>query len=203
MYYHSDSKWNCKVVVATVAFFVMSAFSVCVFAQSIPAGTKDDPSFPTYGKGKITVRLYTDYFCPPCQASEPEIEPVLEQLVKEGAIRVTFVDTPTTRYSPLYVKYFLYAMKKKNSFANAMRVRQALFVAAKDKITDEDKLQVYLAEKKIAFTAFDVKPTFNQLNDYLKKDSVGRTPSAVIEKNGKIESTSGGADIVSALKELK
>jgi hypothetical protein len=203
MYRNIVLKWSCKIFAVAAAFIVLSVFSVSVFAQSIPAGTKDDPSFPTYGKGKTIVRLYTDYFCPPCQASEPEIEPVLERLVKKGAVKVSFIDLPTSRHSALYIKYFLYAMKKKNSFANALSVKQALFEAAKSGITDETSLQAWLASKGISFTVYDVKPVFKQFNDYIMSDMAGSTPSAVIEKSGNKETFTGGAAIVNALKALK
>jgi len=203
MYCHFDSKRSCKLVVAAVAFLAVTAFSVSAFAQAVPAGTKEDPSFPTYGKGKINVRLYTDYFCMPCQASEPVIEPVLERLVKKGVVKVTFVDLPASRYSALYIRHFLYAMKKKNSFANAIRVKHALFEAAKNNITDEASLQAHLASKGISFTVYDVKPVFKKFNDYIMSDMAGSTPSAVIEKSGNKETVTGGSEIVNALKALK
>ena len=34
---------------------------------------------PSYGQGKINVRVYTDYFCVPCRAGEPKIEAVADQ----------------------------------------------------------------------------------------------------------------------------
>ena len=50
---------------------------------------------PTFGQGEIQVILYTDYFCPPCRSMEPDVEPILKDLMKTGKINLTFVDTPT------------------------------------------------------------------------------------------------------------
>jgi protein-disulfide isomerase len=203
MYYHSEANRSCKVVVAAVVFLVATVFSASAFGQTIPAGNSDNPSFPTYGNGKIIVRLYTDYFCPPCQAAEPEMAPVLKKLVKKGVVKVSFIDLPTSQNSALYIKYFLYAMKKKNTFANAISVKQALFEAAKNNITDEASLQAHLAAKGIAFTVYDVKPVFKQFNDYIMSDMAGSTPSAVIEMGGNKETVTGGHAIINALNALK
>ncbi|HEX7627777.1 MAG TPA: hypothetical protein VF354_02510, partial [Candidatus Methanoperedens sp.] len=48
--------------------------------------------FPSYGTGPVEVRLYTDYFCPPCRAMEPDVEPLLRDLLKKNAIHLTLVD---------------------------------------------------------------------------------------------------------------
>jgi len=185
------------------AIMLVVALNAVAFAQTIPAGTNDDPSFPTYGKGKTIVRLYTDYFCPPCQAAEPEIGPVLERAVRKGVVKVSFIDLPTSRHSALYIKHFLYAMKKKNSFANALRVKKALFEAAKSGITDEAALRSHLADRGISFTVYDVKPVFRQFNGYIMSDMAGNTPSAVIENKGNKETVVGGDAIVKALNSLR
>jgi|WetSurMetagenome_2_1015567.scaffolds.fasta_scaffold00151_4 protein-disulfide isomerase len=200
---YCDLKRRQKLLTFMGSLLLIMSFSVPAFAQSIPAGTKDDPSFPTYGKGKTIVRLYTDYFCPPCQAAEPEIGPVLERLVEKGVVKVSFIDLPASQNAALYIKHFLYAMKKKNSFANALRVKQVLFEAAKSGITDEASLQTHLAAKGISFTVYDVKPVFKQFNDYIMSDMAGSTPSAVIEKGGNKETVTGGSAVINALKALK
>jgi thiol-disulfide isomerase/thioredoxin len=185
------------------AIGIMMFFSTFALGKTIPAGDLDDPAFPTYGDGKINVRIYTDYYCGPCQAVEPELEPLIEKLVKKGVIRVTFIDTPIHRQAVLQMKYFHYALRKKNSFANAMLVRRTLFETAKKGIADEEKLAAYLKLKNIAFTVYDIKPTFFKLNEYLKYENIKSTPSCVIEKNGERETIKGGAEIVNALKALK
>jgi hypothetical protein len=203
MLYSDESKGQLEVVALSCLILLILFILLLAFGQAIASENSDNPYSPTYGKGKINVRIYTDYFCPPCGAAEPELEPLIENLVKKGSIKVTFVDTPTTRNSILYVKHFLYALKKRNDFVYAMYVRRALFEAAKNRITDQAKLQNYLGENDISFTVFDVKPTFGKLNNYLKNDNVRSTPSCVIEKNGNIEKVTGGRDMLNALSALQ
>jgi hypothetical protein len=191
-----------KFVAAAGSFLLIMSFSLFAFGQNIHAGEKEDLYFPTYGNGKINVRLYTDYFCPPCQASEPDMEMILGKIFKKGTVRLSLLDAPTTRHSTLYAKFFLYAMKNKNSFANAMQVRQALFEAAKNGITDEEKLKSFLKGKNIAFSPFDTTWNFRKLIYYIKKDGVGSAPYCVIEKNRKTEKIADGDDILKALKSL-
>ena len=42
----------------------------------------DEVLLPSFGQGKVQVRLYTDYFCGPCSHMEPKIEPLLKDLVQ-------------------------------------------------------------------------------------------------------------------------
>ena len=73
------------------------------------AGGQENP-LPPFGSGTIKVRLYTDYFCPPCRDMEPDLEPLLLDLVKDGTIHLTFIDVPTSQHTTLYARYFLYAL---------------------------------------------------------------------------------------------
>jgi len=45
------------------------------------------------GSGLTEVLIFTDYFCPPCQAVEPFLEKALADLYRSG-VKVTFVDKP-------------------------------------------------------------------------------------------------------------
>lgn len=188
---------------AVCIFFLVMLFAVLACAQSPAEPKKDDIPFPTYGKGRINVYIHTDYFCPPCRAAEPKIEPALEALMKQGIINITFVDTPTSPFTSMYVKYFFYALKTSNNFAQALKARRALFEAADKKIIDEEKLKAHLKKKNIAFTTYDIKPVFKRLNDLLNKNKIRSTPSCVIEKDGKSETFIGGEAILNALKALK
>ncbi len=99
-----------KIVAIGCAGFCILVFMLGLACPDCPAG---ETVVPAFGEGKINVRLYTDYFCPPCKDMEPDIEPVLAELVREKIIRLTFVDTPFYRSSSLYARYFLYAMNEK------------------------------------------------------------------------------------------
>jgi thiol:disulfide interchange protein DsbA len=63
--------------------------------------------------------------------------------VKRGVINITFVDTPVHKETTLYAKYFLYILNEKKDFNHALRARAVLFEAAKQKITDSNKLGLF------------------------------------------------------------
>jgi thiol:disulfide interchange protein DsbA len=180
--------------IATMVFFVLSGNN----AQG------QELTFPEYGSGKIQVRLYTDYFCPPCRRMEPAVEPVLKDLIKRGVIRLTLVDTPYSRHSPLYARYFLYALKGKNDLEQALKVRNILFETAgnEDALTKE-RLEEILKSKVIYYRPFDVKPVFDRFNVLIKEDHIDATPTCVIIKNGRKEAFTGRENIVNALKRLR
>jgi thiol-disulfide isomerase/thioredoxin len=147
------------------------------------------------------VRLYTDYFCKPCSALEPKLEPVITDLVKKRVITMTFIDTPVHKETTLYAKYFLYILNEKKEFKHALRARSILFEAAKQKITDSKKLEAFMLQKGMKMKPFDVKSTFGVLSSYLNEDNIKSTPACIIENKGKKERYAG-ADIATALNRL-
>ena len=163
----------------------------------------DNLPFLSYGNGKVIVRVYTDYFCPPCRAAEHELEPLLIDLVNSKKVTVVFVDTPIYKDSQLYARYFLYALNKTNDFEYAIRARSALFEAAVNKISGKDALEEFLKGKGIAFTSFDATPVLKKLNGFLQEDKVTGTPSCVIVRDGTSEKKVGGGEILKALKALQ
>lgn len=161
----------------------------------------DEFLVPTFGKGKTEVRLYTDYFCGPCRAMEPKLEKVISDLVKRKAISITFIDTPIHEQTNLYARYFLYILNEKKELNRALHARAVLFEAAGNKITEKEKLEKFLKEKKIAFKPFNVTPTFGVFSIYLKEDNINATPSCVISNGGK-KTFTGPVDIINALEGL-
>lgn len=186
--------------ILTICLFLV--FAGEVLGELIPGATKDNLPFPSYGVGKVLVRVYTDYFCPPCRAAEPELEPLLVELVKSKKITVTFVDTPIYRDSQFFARRFLHALNKKNDFEHALKVRSVLFEAATNKV-NKDSLDEYLKEKGIALAPFEVAPVLTKLNALLQEDKVDATPTVVIVKDGKSEKKIGGGEILRALKEIQ
>lgn len=158
---------------------------------------------PSYGQGKINVRVYTDYFCVPCRAGEPKIEVLLTDLVKANKIKLTFVDTPAHQETPLYAKYFLYILNNKKDFEHALFVRKALFDAASIKIITKEKLEEFLAQKGIRHKSFDTKQTFDALSKYIRDDGVKSTPTVVIDNGSQKQQFIGVDKIVNALELLK
>ncbi len=186
---------------------ICAALSLILFALFFKGSAT--PSYaaevlvPSFGSGKVVVRIYTDYFCPPCRAMEPKIEPLLVELVKKNVITLTFVDTPLYKASPLYARYFLYILSERKDFDLAMAARSALIGASLENITDPLKLEGYLGRKGIKFKPFDAKPTLTILNGYLKEDKIQSTPNSVIIQDGKTARYTGGPDIADALERLK
>ena len=193
---------NLKKTGALLTICFLLIFAGAAFGELILGVTKDNLPFPSYGIGKVIVRIYTDYFCPPCRAAEPELEPLLIDLVKSKKVTVIFVDTPIYKDSQIYARYFLYALNKTNDFEYAIRARSALFEAAANQINKES-LEEFLKGKGITFTPFDAIPVLKKLNGLLQDDKVTGTPTCVIVKNGISDKRVGGGEILKALKEMQ
>jgi len=183
-------------------WFILILFAaICAGPSSTRAHAEP---FPSFGSGLIQVRLYTDYFCPPCRGMEPAIKPVLRDLIKGNSIRLTLVDTPFSTYSSLYAKYFLYALNAKNDFEHALLIQHNLYAATTNKhITTPEKIEGLFESKGLTFTAFDTGPVFGQYNILIKEDKINATPSCVIIKNGRKDTYVGALDIIKALTGLR
>ena len=167
------------------------------------SGAEQNPPFPAFGSGPVEVRLYTDYFCPPCRAMEPDVEPILKDLLKKNAIRMTLVDVPFSQLSAVFARNFLYAFKANNDLEQALKVRNVLQNAATDKeIKTQERIEALFKEKGVAFSVWDPKPAFDRYNALLTEDKINATPTIVIIRNGQRKSFVGGPDIISALKAL-
>jgi len=173
-----------------------------IFAGSGSAQELNMP-FPSYGTGPVEVRLYTDYFCPPCRAMEPAVELILKDLLKKNAIRLILVDVPHNQLTPLFARNFLYALKWNNELEHAFRVRNVLLEASTRKdIMTQERIEALFREKGIPSSAFDAKPTFDRCNALLKEDKINATPTCVLIKNGQKKAFIGEPDITNALKAL-
>lgn len=182
-----------------IALFILINLFLCMPVT----GHSTKPSIPSFGEGNIKVRIYTDYFCPPCRDMEPGIEPVITELVKDKIINLTFADTPFYRNSALYVRYFLYAINEKKDFEHVLYVRRSLIEASHYMVDNEERLAAFLKGKKIILKPFDPKPVFTALTNHLKEDQIEATPTCVIEMDGKKNKYVGAADIIGALNQLK
>ncbi|MCX5839529.1 MAG: thioredoxin domain-containing protein [Deltaproteobacteria bacterium] len=159
--------------------------------------------FPSYGSGPVEVRLYTDYFCPPCRAMEPTVEPLLKDLLKKNAIRLTLVDVPYNQLTPLYARNFLYAIKENNDLEHALQVRNILQNASAGKdITTQERIEALFKGNGVAFSVWDPKPVFDRYNALIKEDNIAATPTCVIIKNGQKKAFVGGQEIIDAIRSL-
>lgn len=180
-------------ILSLVASILLSSGHVC--AQGL--------FLPSYGQGKITVRVYSDYFCVPCRAGEPKIEAILIDLVKSNKIKLTFIDTPVHQETPLYARYFLFIVNQKKDFEHALFARNALFDAASIKIITKEKLEEFLAHKGIRYKPFDAKQTLDAMSKYIRDDGVKNTPTVVIDTGTQKQLYIGVDNIIRALELLK
>ncbi len=153
----------------------------------------------------MEVRVYTDYFCEPCQAEEEEVIPLIKERTRKDTIRVIFIDTPIHRETVLYAGYFLSALNAKEGgdLRQAVALRAALFEAAAEKITDKEGLEFFLKKKGIALRPFDTAPVFKIFSNYLNEDRINATPSCVIVGPQGKQSLVGREDTVKALRNLR
>jgi thiol-disulfide isomerase/thioredoxin len=191
-------KWF-SIVSMFLALILFSLF----FKGSVTPSYAGEIAMPTFGEGKVSVRLYIDYFCPPCRAMEPDVEPLLAELVKSKKINLTFVDTPLYQYSSLYARYYLYATNERKEFEHALATRGVLMEGAKQNVKEPAGIEAMLAEKGIRTKPFDTKPVFDLFGKFLKDDGINSTPTCVIERDGKKEKAGGKVDIMNALKALR
>jgi len=197
-----DASRKIFVTVCLVLGFILFALFFEGTVTPLYAGDMPEADFITsFGTGKTKVRLYTDYFCVPCSALEPRLEKIIPDLVKKGTISLTFIDTPIHKYSSLYATYFLYILNEKKDFNHVLHARAILFEAAKNKVTEKEKLEEFLKKRGIGFKPLDVKPTFGLFNKYFQEDKVNATPTCVIS-NGEKNSFTGAEDIIKAIERL-
>jgi hypothetical protein len=188
------------VAIAVVIGFLLFAL---FFEGATRPVLADTLLMPSFGNGKVKVRIYTDYFCGPCSLVEPQLEGVLARLVNKGVANITFIDTPIHAPTPTYARYFLYILNQKKDFDYVLRVRAILFEAAKNNITEKEKLEEYLLKNQVRFWEFDTKPTFTALQRYLDEDGINSTPTVVIYNGQNKGVYKGGPEILKALEQLK
>jgi hypothetical protein len=193
-----------KILIAVCLIIGLVLFSLFFEGAITPLYAQEMPEaslIPSFGTGKTQIRLYSDYFCVYCYALEPELEKIIPDLIKKGTVSITFIDTPIHKYSSLYATYFLYILNEKKEFDYALHARAILFEAAKNNITQKEKLEGFLKKKGIRFKPFDVKPTFDVFNNYLKEDMTTKVsiPTILIYKGAKKDRFTGAADIIKAL----
>lgn len=137
---------------------------------------------PSLGKGPYEIIMFTDYFCPPCRRIDTKAEPLLKELLATGQVKLTFVDVPVSRPTPLYAKYYLYAVNVDSRVNNVFRVRNILFDAAQGRdIEKEEDLIAYLKERKVLWKALDEKLIFPMLSGIIRKNNINSTPTCIIK----------------------
>lgn len=156
-------------------------FSMSFSGSATPAYAAENAGIPSYGKGAWELIIFTDYFCPPCQAVEKELEPELERLLARGDVKITFVDFPGNKGTPLYAKYFLSAAAADKGYQNVMKARNVLFFLARQKKVDrENTLAAALNSHNIALKMIDPKPVYKEWMSMIKRYDINQTPTCLL-----------------------
>lgn len=155
------------------------------------------------GSGPVEVIIFSDYFCPPCQALEPYLEAALPRLHQSG-IRITFVDMPVHALTPLFSRYFLYAANAADSFRDKLHIRRKLFdIAQTGAVASERELIHELKENRIELARLDLKPLFDQWVALINRFAVRSTPTcAVIQPGQEVITYSGRGNIQAGIDRL-
>jgi uncharacterized membrane protein len=158
-------------------------FVVLTFSGSVtPAYGAEKPSAPSYGNGPYELLICTDYFCPPCQSVESDMESYLNEFLSKGGVKVTFIDMPGHKLTPLYAKYFLYIVNAGGGYREILHARKVLFALAIAKAATTDKaLAQKLNERGVAFKPHDPKPVFAVWDRTIKEFKASATPTCFVK----------------------
>jgi hypothetical protein len=180
-------------------------FVTMTFSGSVtPAYGQDAGTFPAYGNGRYEVYVFTDYFCPPCHGVESDLEAGLKAVMATGGVRIAFVDMPIYKHTPMYAKYFLYAVHAGGGFQGALQTRRVLFSLADRLVSQESELERSLKSQGIAMRPYNPRPIFDQFNQIIKKFKVTGTPTIVIKySEEEVLEYSRGKDIRDGLALLR
>jgi thiol:disulfide interchange protein DsbA len=192
-----------RALLSGIAVVIGFLFFLLFFKGAAVPVYAEEMLLPSFGEGKVQVRLYTDYFCDPCSRMEPKIEPLLTYLVKKKKITLTLIDTPVHTLTPLYARYYLYILSQDKRFESTMHSRGLLFRAAKGKVEDKERLEDFLKKNNIKFKQIDPRPTFAALSALITEDRVRATPTCVIIRDGRKAVFNGEKEITGALELLK
>lgn len=192
-----------QILIVTILgyFFLILTFSGSV----MPAYGADKSAIPSYGHGTHEVLIFTDYFCPPCQDMEKELDSLLEALLTRGGVKVTFVDMPIHKPTAMYARYFLYAANGKRGYKDIVRARKTLFTLAQQSTaTTEEHLKEALKVQGIVLNPYDVKPVFSEYNSIIRKYKVTSTPTCIVKySESDVRMYRGFEEIRSGLSELQ
>ena len=143
-------------------------------------GAAVDSTIPSFGKGAWELIIYTDYFCPPCQIAEKDLEPEIKRLLGRDDIKITFVDYPGHQHTSLYAKYFLSAVAAGKGIKNVIKARNVLFSMALKNMDQETAVSSTLKSEGIALKMIEPKPIFNEWMSLIKRYEIDQTPTCLL-----------------------
>jgi thiol:disulfide interchange protein DsbA len=191
-------------VTVTLLSTILGFVFLTAFFQSIPLKIDTGrQALPSFGRGDVKVRLYTDYFCGPCREIEPAAEQVLYELVRKDRINLTFVDMPLHRHTPVYTAYYLSLAQRERGLDRVLRIRKALFRAAEKKIQQDKGLSEYLDNEGFDVRGIDEKTSSAETSGYLQEDEVDGTPTLVVVQGKKKMKYLGRVEVLKGLQTLK
>lgn len=188
----------------------MKAFNglICVIVMLgavLPVFAAENAPIFSFGKGPYELIIFTDYFCQPCQKVEGDLTATLESLIEQGGVKITIVDVPLYKLTPLYAKYFLYAVNASTNYKDSLRARRLLFKKASSlgAITAEHLERDFQSEG-IAIKPYDIKASFSEYSERIKKHGVHSTPTFVfVYSPADIRKYSGSESVKKGMAELK
>jgi len=194
---------NLPLLVVVLLGYLVILFT---FSASVPSayGAERD-LVPSYGSGQYQLFIFSDYFCQPCQQLEKGLDKEVHNLLAKGGVKVSFVDLPIYKLTPLYARYFLYAANASKSYKDALLARSVLFdTASRIGAITEPQLENALKSRNIPIKPYDVKPTLTQYNDIVRKYQVRGTPTFVFVYSATdTRKYTGGKEIQKGLSELR
>ena len=173
-----------KSPIPLLAFVLLGyIFVVLTFSGSAtPSYGAEKSPVPSYGSGRYDLIIFTDYFCPPCQLMESEIDPAVKEFLSKGGVRVTFVDLPLHKETRLYAQYFLYAANAVKGYENDLKARRVLFSLARNhSVLSEDELKKALHTEGVPIATYNLSPVYPALNKIINTYDVKSTPTCVIK----------------------
>ncbi len=145
-------------------------------------GQEKTGGIPALGKGPYEITVFADYFCPPCRMIDAKAEPLFKELLATGLVKITFVDVPFASATPLYARYYLYAVNAGADVPDILHIRRILFDAAQIKsIKKEEELIAYLKEQNLPWKKMNEKPVLSLLNSIIKENKIDQTPVCIVK----------------------
>lgn len=175
-----------------------------LFALIRPGQAAEKTPIFSYGSGSYELIIFSDYFCAPCQKMEKELDKTISGMIERGVVKITLVDLPMHKLTPLYATYFLYVLNAAPSYREALRARRLLFDKASriGAITDEH-LAAALQAAGISFQPYDIKRSVAKYKEMIEKYKVRSTPTFVfIYSSTDISKHSNSDAIVKEMEKL-